>query len=82
MFGLNWSKIIQAYYFDRLFDGDCWLEQLYFHISASSEEAGDLAMTSDRLLPFDEYSDNSSLDNIAVSRAVNTACRKAILGQV
>lgn len=49
---------------------------------ASSEEAGDLAMTSDRLLPFAEYSDNSSLNNIAVSRAVNTACRKAILGQI
>lgn len=71
-------------YFYGLFDGICWLEQLYFRILASSEEAGDLAMTSDRLLPLDEYSDsdNSSLNNVSVSRAVNTACRKAILGQV
>lgn len=49
---------------------------------ASSEEAGDLAVAPGKLSPLDEYDDDSSLDNIAVSRAINTACRKAILGQV
>lgn len=55
---------------------------MWYLVVASSEEAGDLAVTSGKLSPLDDYDDDSAPGNIAVSRAINTACRKAILGQV
>lgn len=67
-----------AIYFDENFNDQFY----YIHLLASSEEAGDLAVTSDKLLPLNEFCDDTALNNIAVSRAINIACRKSILGQV